>query len=111
MSYVAFTHPNVVCHFKNEGDSIFQSHFDVSNEYTRPFFQDGIIRTTEKLDKSIHVKYVFKKTAPDSSDTQMMDVVIIAVSDDNGTSWFFAEEEDYYNNTIFKKDERLIRNE
>ena len=112
MSYVAFTHPNIVSYYKNEGDSVFQSHFDVSNEYTRPFFQDGLIRTTEKRDKSIHVKYLFKKIEASDFDIQANDAIIIAMSDDNGTSWFFAEEEDYFNLKIFKKDEiRIIKND
>ncbi len=111
MSYVAFTHPNVVNHYKNAGDSVFQSHFDVSNEYTRPFFQDGLIRSTEKNGNTIHVKYLFKKIEANDFDRQMTDAIIIAMSNDNGTSWFFAEEEDYFNWKIFKKDELLISNQ
>ncbi len=111
MSYVGFTHPKVVAYYKNKGDSIFQSRFDVSDEYTRPFFQDGIIKSTQKKNDVIHVKYVFKKFEQEYIDMEITDVAIIAISEDNGNSWFFVEEEDYFNDVSFSQDERLIAKE
>ncbi len=111
MSYVAYTHPKVVSHYKNEGDSAFQSRFDVSNEYTRPFFQDGLIRTTQKNNNTIHVKYQFKKIEDYDYDMHVSEAAVIAISEDEGQNWFFTDEDDYFNTTIFKNNERLISKE
>ncbi len=109
MSYVGFTHPNVVAHYKAQGDSLFQVHFDVSNEDERPFFQDGIIRTIESNGEQIHVKYEFEKYEYFEEIDDVQKVVIIAMTDNGGKSWFFAEEAEYFNDKIISKNKRLIK--
>ena len=109
MSYVGFTHPNVVAHYKAQGDSLFQMHFDVSNEEERPLFQDGVIQTIETEGDKIHVKYEFEKYEYYEELDDVRKIVIFAITENAGKSWFFAEEEEYYNDKIISKNKRLIK--
>ena len=111
MSYVAYSHPNVVSFYKNQGDSLFKVHFDLSNENERPFFQDGLIQKIERANNLIHVKYQFKKIGFEDFIQTQDDVHIIAVSENEGETWFFIEEQDYFNDQIIKKENRLIAKE
>jgi len=109
MSYVGFTHPNIVAHYKAQGDSLFQIHFDVSDEEERPFFQDGIIKTIETDGDIIHVKYEFEKYEYFEEMDDVRKIIIFALTENAGKSWFFAEEEEYYNDKIIAKNKRLIK--
>jgi hypothetical protein len=109
MSYVGFTHPNIVAHYKAQGDSLFQAHFDVSNEEERPFFQDGIIQEIESDGAKIHVKYEFEKYEYYEDMNDVRRVIIFAITENSGKSWFFAEEEEYFNDKIISKSKRLIK--
>lgn len=109
MSYVGFTHPNIVAHYKAQGDSLFQAHFDVSNEEERPFFQDGIIQKIESDGDEIHVKYTFQRYQYLEFMDEVKDVIIFAMTENGGKSWFFAEEKEYYNDEIISKTKRLIK--
>ena len=109
MSYVGYTHPNVVSHYKNQGDNLFQAHFDVSNEEERPFFQDGIIQTIESDEEIIHVQYEFQKFEYIRYNDEVKKAIIFALTENGGKSWFFAEEEEYYNDKIISKNKRLIK--
>lgn len=108
MSYVGYTHPNVVAYYKEQGDSLFQTHFDVSNEEKRPFFQDGIIQQIESEGENIHVKYEFQKFEYVEFNEEVKKVVIFAITENDGKAWFFAEEQEYYNDKIILKNKRLI---
>ena len=109
MSYVGYTHPNIVAHYKVQGDSLFQAYFDVSNEEERPFFQDGIIQTIESEGDIIHVKYEFQKYEYFEFMNESKKAIIFAITENSGKSWFFAEEDEYYNEKIIPKNKRLIK--
>lgn len=108
MSYVGYTHPNVVAFYKSAGDSIFKANFDLSNEEERPFYQDGIIKSIESKGKTIHVKYEFKKIESENYFLDVADIVVIAISEDDGVTWFFIDEKDYLNDKIISKKDRLV---
>jgi hypothetical protein len=109
MLYVGYTHPNIVAHYKAQGDSLFQTHFDVSNEEERPFFQDGIIQTIESDGENIHVQYEFQKIEYFEFMNESKKAIIFAITENSGKSWFFAEEDEYYNEKIIPKNKRLIK--
>jgi len=109
MSYVGYTHPSIVAHYKTQGDSLFKSHFDVSNGEERPFFQDGVIQTIESEGEVIHVKYEFQKYEHLEFMDDLKKVIIFALTENGGKSWFFAEEREYYNDNIIPKNKRLIK--
>ena len=106
MSYVAFTLPDVVAYYKDQGDSIFQQRFDLSSLETKNFLTNGNIRIVEQKSPLIHVKYEFTKV--DFEDVNQSKVYIYALSDNDGKSWFFAEEKDYKNDAILPASKRLI---
>lgn len=110
MTYVAYTHPDVVAYYKELGDSMFVEKFGDSNGLAQgTFLQDGNIRNTEFNGDKIHVKYSFLEI--DQLDFQMgsRDVIIYAVSNDDGKNWFFIEEEDYRNTAIIPEEKQLIK--
>lgn len=107
MSYVAFTHPDVVSYYKEMGDSVFQTRFDLSSSEYNAFLTNGNIRKITQSNPKIHVKYEF--TNVNMEDTKLDDAIIYAISNNDGESWFFAESEDYMNNDIFKEKNRLIK--
>ena len=41
LSYVAFTHPNVVAYYKDKGDSLFLNKFNLNEEHNWMYIQDG----------------------------------------------------------------------
>lgn len=108
MSYVGYTHPNVVAFYKSAGDSVFKSNFDLSNEEERPFYQDGIIKTIESKGNTIHVKYEFQKIESENYFLDVADIIVIAISEDDGKTWFFIDEKDYMNDKIIPKKDRLL---
>ncbi|MGB0915164.1 MAG: hypothetical protein ACPGVI_03785 [Crocinitomicaceae bacterium] len=108
MSYVAFTHPNSVAHYKAQGDSAFTAKFDLSDSEYDPFLQDGNIREIETEGDKITVKYNFLNVSGNYFEEQSEEVVIFAISEDAGSTWFFIEEEDYFNNDIISEENRLI---
>lgn len=109
LSYVSFTHPDVVRHYRAQGDSTFQKRFTlVTVDDGGTFLQDGTIREIQSKENQIHVLYeflivksrLFVETAEEKN--------IVAISEDNGVTWFFADEKDYKNEEIFKSNERLL---
>lgn len=109
MSYVGYTHPNVVAFYKSQGDSLFKAHFDVSNEEERPFFQDGIVKSIVSEGQTIHVQYAFERFQYIEGMTDVAEVTVFAISENDGKSWFFADNEAYYNDQIIPKTKRLIQ--
>lgn len=108
MSYVAFTHPNAVAFYKNQGDSAFTEKFDLSNSEFDPFLQDGNIKEIKSSGNNITVKYNFLNITGDYFEEVANDFVLFAISDDAGETWFFIEEADYYNNDIISPESRMI---
>jgi len=107
MSYVAFTHPNTVAYYKNQGDSLFVAKFDLASEENSVYLQDGNIKEIQSAGNVIHVKYAF--LGIDEDDNQSAgEITIYAISNDDGASWYFMDASDYENEKILKSSDRLI---
>lgn len=107
LSYVSFTHPNVVSYYKNKGDEVFKEKFELMTEdYESSFLQDGIIRQIVSKNEKIHVHYQFLKF--DNTSTMGYEIAVVALSEDDGRSWYFIDREDYINDAILDKEFRLI---
>lgn len=109
MAFVAYTHPNVVGFYQDQGDSLFREKFELfSPENGGDYLQDGTLREIEKKNKDIHVRYLFDSYTEFDFQVDSKELGLIAVSVDDGKSWYFVFEEDYTNEKIFSKDEQLI---
>ncbi|GEM_PF-957563 len=108
-AYVAYTFPEAVAYYKEQGDSVFQERYDLSMGDLNPFLQDGIIQRIEKNNMHLHVEYLFREIDFVDYDVPARDVVIIAISKDAGVSWSFIDEEDYYNDAIIDAKSRLLK--
>lgn len=110
MTYVAFTYPNAVAFYKDQGDSAFVEKFGGSNDIdTYSFIQDGNIRDIESDGKKIHVRYSFLELDDIFYGAKGSEVIIYSISEDDGKNWFFIDEEDYENESIINKNDRLIK--
>lgn len=110
MTYVAFTYPNVVAYYKDQGDSSFVERFGGSEDLdSYSFIQDGNIREIENSGNKIHVKYSFLELDDIFYGAQGSEIIIYAISEDDGQNWFFIDEEDYLNASILNENERLIK--
>ncbi|NVK65760.1 MAG: hypothetical protein HWE22_14295 [Flavobacteriales bacterium] len=109
MAYVAYTHPNVVGFFEDQGDSLFREKFELfSTGNGGDYLQDGTLKEIEKKNNQIHVRYVFDSYTEIDYNSIANELGLIAISVDDGESWYFVEEDDYTNEKIFSKDEQLI---
>lgn len=109
MSFVAYTHPDVVNYYKTAGDSIFTGKFDLM-QYENPYeLNDGNILTINSDGDIIHVQYSFTSLIFGTNEIVNEDFIIFALSDDNGISWSFMEEDDYLNDQIMDPSDRLIK--
>ena len=109
MSYVAYTHPNVVDYYKTLGDSNFTKKFDLL-QYETPYeLNDGNIVEMKNEANIIHVQYSFTSIIFGNNRIVNEDFIILAISDDNGSSWYFMEEDDYLNDQIMDPSHRLIK--
>ena len=106
MSYVAFTLPEAVAYYKDQGDSVFQKRFDLSGTNYNSFIQDGNIREIRQEEGEIQVKFEFLEVNMDEVSKETL--TLYALSKNEGVSWFFLEKEDYFNDDIFPSDKRLI---
>jgi len=110
MNHVASTHPNCVSFYKDQGDSVFKSKFNLkSDEKISQILQDPTIRSSKFDKKSIHVKYQIFLIENKLSDIAAEKIDLFAISDDEGETWFFMESKDYYNDEVFAQKYRLIR--
>ncbi len=109
MNYVAFTLPVAVAYYQQQGDSVFQKRFDLSENNYNTFIQDGNIREIAKKEGEIQVKFEFLEV--NIEEVSKVKKYVYALSDNDGKSWFFLEEEDYFNDNIFSPDKRLIDQE
>lgn len=109
MSYVAYTHPNVVDYYKTLGDSNFTMKFDLF-QYGSPYeLNDGGIVEMKSEAKSIHVKYRYTSITLGNNKMKNDDFIILAISDDDGSAWYFMDEDDYLNDKIMDPSDRLIK--
>lgn len=106
VSLVAYTYPELVHYFKNQGDSLFKHEFDcASNEkYAYDLF-DPTIKTIKSEGSALHVEYNFK--VGNKFDEQG-DLRMIALSDNKGETWYFMEKDQYLDKKHCKKLKRLI---
>lgn len=106
VSYVAFTLPDLVAKYKDQGDSIFKSKFDCNVDSL--FYQDPTIRETVKDDATIHVLYdlvVFNKISSQRIEKKHQ---LVAMSNDNGASWFFIDQSIYVDKSLLPELKRLL---
>ncbi|MFT5780429.1 MAG: hypothetical protein ACI837_003391 [Crocinitomicaceae bacterium] len=109
MSFVSFTHPDVVSYYEGRGDEAFRNKFELfAEEDGGDFLQDGIIREIESDGSNIHVQYLFTSVETKFYEQIGKDLEIIAISEDDGATWFFVDESDYSNDAIFDKNKRLF---
>lgn len=106
VSYVAFTHPDLVLAYKSMGDSIFKSKFDCIQDTL--FLQDPTIRKTVKKNNEIHVLYDLDVYNVNTGERLKDKFQIVALSDDNGKSWFFMDEIFYVDKLLLPKLNRLL---
>lgn len=107
LMYLGLTHPSIVRHFKDQGDSAVKQRFQqlpphTNSRYYYQFFDENYFiwerhyqRGIQKEEGSIQVKirvngYFTDDSGKDSS------FYLYAISSDKGLSWSFAEEQDYY---------------
>ena len=109
ITYVAFTHPNVVGYYKDLGDNKFIERFDLNSGVGSLFLQDGSIKETDWDGDNIHVKYEFLGVLETEFRLEGTQVFIYALSADDGKTWHFLEQKDYYNDKIIKAKDRLIQ--
>ncbi|MFT6921608.1 MAG: hypothetical protein ACJA1C_000605 [Crocinitomicaceae bacterium] len=109
ISYVAYTHPNVVGFYKDLGDEAFIERFDLHVGVGSLFLQDGSIKETNWDGDNIQVKYEFMGILETEFRYEGDPVFIYALSADDGKSWHFLEEKDYFNSKIIKPKDRLIK--
>ena len=105
LSYVAYTHPNAVAYYKDQGDSLFVEKFDLSSEENSMYLQDGNIREIKSEGSVIHVKYDFLGIIDEYDKQSGVEVTIYAISNDDGVTWFFMDASDYENVKIVKKED------
>lgn len=106
VSYVAFTYPELVKKYKEQGDSVFKAAFDCNNDTL--YLQDPTIRNTVKNGKEIHVQYdldVFNRNTQQRLPEKHQ---IYAVSEDAGMSWFFIDKKVYVDKSLLRNFERLL---
>ena len=109
VSFVAFTHPNVVDHYLQKGDSIFQSKFTLLRaEEGGGHLQDPTIQTIESKGNNIQVQYRVLSVYDQLFEMRSEEKDIYAISHDDGETWFFVKEKDYLNSKIFTEEDRLI---
>jgi len=109
MSYVAYTHPNVVDYYKTLGDSNFTMKFDLLQYGSAYELSDGRIVEIKSEAKSIHVKYSYTSMTLVHNKMKNDAFIILAISDDTGSSWYFMDEDDYLNDKIMDPSDRLIK--
>lgn len=109
MSYVSLTHPSVVTYYKDLGDSVFQSKFELASDDTEGYFlQDATVRSIKSGNGKIHVLYRFLRVDQDYLAPDAEEFEIVAISEDDGKKWFFIEMNDYKNDAIYAPENRLI---
>lgn len=107
VSYVAFTLPDLVANYKDQGDSVFKSKFDCNVDSL--FYQDPTIRETVKENTTIHVLYdleIFNKISSQHIDNKHQ---LVALSNDNGASWFFIDKSIYVDKSLLPELKRLLK--
>lgn len=109
ISYVAYTHPNVVGYYKELGDKAFIDKFDLKVGVGALYLQDGSIKETNWDGDKIQVKYDFLGVFETQYRLERNLVSIYALSADDGKTWHFLEQEDYFNDKIIKPKDRLIK--
>ena len=109
MTYVAYTYPDVVAYYKDEGDSSFIKKFGGEDLDYLPYIQDGNLRDVEFNGSKIHVKYQFLEIQDALFEIDSREIIIFAISEDDGKNWYFMDELDYMNEAVFSQERRLIK--
>lgn len=112
LSFVNSTHPIVVRHYKELGDSVFFNTFNMIRKTdllkvekdSIIYWKSGIIKATKSKDTlfqaQIAISLMKNNTALDSS------VVVYASSTKNSPKWLFVNEEEYH--TVLPKEMQLF---
>lgn len=112
LSYLNFTHPLIVNHYKDLGDSIFKKKFQEvpkkeEQNLTKKeivYWNKGYIKSAKSNDSLIQAKVeitLFQKNKALDSTT-----VLYAISTQQSKNWLFIHQEDYL--TVFPKTYRLF---
>ncbi len=114
LSYLNYTHPIIVKHYKSLGDSIYKSRFQsispkTSRDYldtSEVFWANAHQKEVKSDDSLIQVKVQITLARGydkiDSSNT------IYGIAKKNGSNWLFVEQQDYFSD-YFPDDLRLFK--
>ena len=106
LELIGLTHPAVVKHYKQQGDSLFIEHFREMPDSAKTYFEDPTYRDMKDKGKLIQRKYWVDYYTADAEISR--EYCIFALSDDGGDNWLFMRQEDYLDPGI-KGVERLLR--
>lgn len=116
LSYLNFTHPIVVKHFKSLGDSIYKNRFqvispkssrydlDTAEVYWTNSYQKAVKSDDSLLQVKIQISLARGYDKIDSTNT------IYGIAKKNGSNWLFVEQQDYFSDyfpnslRLFEKD-------
>jgi hypothetical protein len=116
LSYLNFTHPIVVKHFKSLGDSIYKNRFqvispkssrydlDTAEVYWTNSYQKSVKSDDSLLQVEIQISLARGYDKIDSTNT------IYGIAKKNGSNWLFVEQQDYFSDyfphslRLFEKD-------
>lgn len=114
LSYLNYTHPIVVKHYKSLGDSIYKSRFqsispktsrdylDTSEVYWANAYQKEVRSDDSLIQVKVQVTLARGYDKIDSSST------IYGITKKNGSNWLFVEQHDYFSD-YFPNDLRLFK--
>lgn len=113
LSYLNYTHPIVVKHYKSLGDSIYKSRFqsikpktsrdylDTSEVYWANAYQKEVRSDDSLIQVKVQITLARGYDNIDSSST------IYGIAKKNGSNWLFVEQQDYFSD-YFPKSLRLF---
>lgn len=106
VSLVAYTYPELVHYYKNQGDSLFKHEFDCSlnEKYMEDIF-DPTMNRVKSDGKLIQVEYNFKKGNTYENKGELK---LFAISEDDGSTWYFLDKEQYWDKIKCKNLKRLF---
>ena len=108
VKFAAFTHPSVISHYKQLGDSVFKQKFDLPVDIEH--IQDGSVIEIAKEDKTIHARIDYLNVFISDYSKEPEEFTVIAISEDEGVTWFILEQQDYYDDVIINPETRLLDN-
>ncbi len=110
LSFVSFQAPCLIEKYKNQGDSVFQTRYNLAeNPKYNSQLDNHILRGIEKDNELIQVKYRMDFNKNTDEFVDLVNVFIYAISTNKGESWYFMEEEEYNDKSLCPDLKRLFK--